>query len=186
MSLIYPIYYRIYRMQPETVILLMTCGLLIWPILARLLGKRSPKIWKTVNAVLLALLAFAIVYYTILRRGRDDFRMVQLLPFASLDAAKHLSEIYRELMMNVLMFFPVGLLLSAVLPDKWSIGKRILLTLLAGILFSAAIELVQYFLVCGDVETDDVITNTIGTFIGTLQLPAGALLQRIYRPEQKE
>lgn len=85
-----------------------------------------------------------------------------LTPFASLTAARIQPEIYREMLMNVFLFFPLGLTLSNALPRKWHRWLRIILTTLIGCALSAGIEYAQYRYALGLAETDDVICNTLG------------------------
>lgn len=74
-----------------------------------------------------------------------------------------------QIQANILMFVPIGFLLM-------EIGKRIkrkavrvlymIMSTLAGFLFSVLIEYMQYRLHRGLCEVDDVIHNTIGTIVG--------------------
>ncbi len=72
--------------------------------------------------------------------------------------------------MNVFLFFPLGLSLSNALPRRWHRWGRIALTTSAACLFSIAIEYTQYHYALGLAETDDVICNTLGAFIGSTSL----------------
>ena len=93
-----------------------------------------------------------------------------LTPFAALSAARQQPELYREMLMNVFLFFPLGLTLSNALPRKWHRWLRIILTTLVGCALSAGIEYAQYRCALGLAETDDVICNTLGAFIGSTSL----------------
>ncbi|MBO9192443.1 MAG: VanZ family protein, partial [Escherichia coli] len=84
--------------------------------------------------------------------------------------ARKQSEAYRELLMNIFLFFPFGLTLSNALPQNWGRWRRIGLTVITGLLLSAGIEYIQYRFALGVAETDDVICNTIGAFIGSTSL----------------
>lgn len=179
MSVFYPLYYRIYRLPLGTVFLLMAFFVLLWAVIAVTFGKKLPKIWKTVNAALLLFLTFSIVYYTLLRRAPNPENRVILMPFASLEAAKQQQEIYRELTMNMLLFFPVGLFLPQLLPRRWKAWQKVLATIAAGLLLSAGIETIQYFYALGDAETDDVITNALGAAIGSLHILLAGGLSRL-------
>lgn len=72
--------------------------------------------------------------------------------------------------MNIFLFFPFGLTLSNALPQSWGRWQRIGLTVITGLLLSAGIEYIQYRFALGVAETDDVICNTIGAFIGSTSL----------------
>lgn len=67
----------------------------------------------------------------------------------------------KELLFNTIMLIPVGLLLPAVLKKQ-----RFRKTMIIGIGISIIIEITQLLTRRGFSETDDIITNTIGTLIG--------------------
>ena len=128
-------------------------------------GKR----WNIANALLACGMVMAILCITIMGRTTGE-RTLILKPFASLAAARTQSEAYRELLMNIFLFFPFGLTLSNALPQSWGRWRRIGLTVITGLLLSAGIEYIQYRFALGVAETDDVICNTIGAFIGSTSL----------------
>lgn len=73
------------------------------------------------------------------------------------------NDLLSENIMNVVVFIPVGLLLSCVSRRlKWWMG------LLIGFGISLSIEFLQYVLKRGFSEFDDVIHNTIGCLIGIM------------------
>lgn len=72
--------------------------------------------------------------------------------------------------MNVFLFFPLGLTMSNALPRKWHRWLRIALTALTSCVLSAGIEYAQYRFALGMAETDDVICNTLGAFVGASSL----------------
>jgi len=140
--------------------------LLLWPMLCQRVGKRRRVL---LNTALACAAAFIILYATILTRT-PGVPAVILTPFASLTAARVQPELYREMLMNVFLFFPLGLALSNALPRKWHRWLRIILTTLVGCALSAGIEYAQYRYALGLAETDDVICNTLGAFIGSTSL----------------
>ena len=121
------------------------------------------------NFVWFCAAVIAILYATILNRTPGNYELI-LAPFASLTAARVQPELYRALLMNVFLFFPLGLTLSNALPRKWHRWLRIILTTLIGCILSAGIEYAQYRCALGLAETDDVICNTLGAFIGSTSL----------------
>lgn len=121
------------------------------------------------NFVLFCAAVIAILYATILNRTPGNYELI-LAPFASLTAARVQPELYRALLMNVFLFFPLGLTLSNALPRKWHRWLRIILTTLIGCILSAGIEYAQYRYALGMAEVDDVICNTLGAFIGSTSL----------------
>ena len=140
--------------------------LLLWPVLCQRVGERRRVL---LNTALACAAAFIILYATILTRTPGVSAAI-LTPFASLTAARVQPELYREMLMNVFLFFPLGLTLSNVLPQKWHRWLRIILTTLVGCALSAGIEYTQYRCALGLAETDDVICNTLGAFIGSTSL----------------
>ena len=121
------------------------------------------------NLVLFCAAVIAILYATILTRT-PGVPAVILTPFAALAAARVQPELYRAMLMNVFLFFPLGLTLSNALPQKWHRWGRIALTTFVGCALSAGIEYAQYRCALGLAETDDVICNTLGAFIGSTSL----------------
>ncbi len=121
------------------------------------------------NFVLFCAAVIAILCATILNRTPGNYELI-LTPFASLTAARQQPELYRAMLMNVFLFFPLGLTLSNALPQKWHRRLRIILTTLIGCILSAGIEYAQYRCALGLAETDDVICNTLGAFLGSTSL----------------
>ena len=140
--------------------------LLLWPMLCQRVGERRRVL---LNTALACAAAFIILYATILTRT-PGVSAVILAPFASLTSARVQPELYREMLMNVFLFFPLGLTLSNALLRKWHRWLRIILTTLVGCALSAGIEYTQYRYALGMAEVDDVICNTLGAFIGSTSL----------------
>ena len=157
---------RIYALPLEIVILLVLLLLVGWAFLWEGSKKSS---CTTVNLVLLLITLVFIYYITILTRSSGIHEVV-LTPFATFVAAQQQPEIYREMLMNIFLFFPLGLTLSNALPQKWHRWLRIALTTLIGCILSAGIEYTQYRYSLGMAEVDDVICNTLGAFIGSTSL----------------
>lgn len=157
---------HIYAIPLHMVIFLMLALLIVWAMLSLHVNQKKQTI---INAVLYFITAFIILYTTILTRSAGVPEAI-LTPFAALTAALQQPELYREMLMNVFLFFPLGLTLSNALPRKWHRWLRIILTTLVGCALSAGIEYAQYRYVLGMAETDDVICNTLGAFIGSTSL----------------
>ena len=153
-------------MNPWTVCILLLSLLLLWSMLCQRVGERRRVL---LNTALACAAVFIILYATILNRTPGNYELI-LAPFASLTAARVQPELYRALLMNVFLFFPLGLTLSNALPRKWHRWSRIILTTLVGCALSAGIEYAQYRCALGLAETDDVICNTLGAFIGSTSL----------------
>lgn len=140
--------------------------LLLWPMLCQRVGERRRVLF---NTALACAAAFIILYATILTRTPGSYELI-LTPFATFTAALQQPELYREMLMNIFLFFPLGLTLSNALPRKWHRWGRIILTALVGCVLSVGIEYTQYRYALGMAETDDVICNTLGAFLGSASL----------------
>lgn len=148
--------------------------LLLWPVLCQRVGERRRVL---LNTALACAAAFIILYATILNRTPGNYELI-LTPFAALSAAHQQPELYREMLMNIFLFFPLGLTLSNALPQKWHRWLRIILTTLIGCILSAGIEYAQYRYALGLAETDDVICNTLGAFLGATSLLAAHAIEK--------
>lgn len=92
------------------------------------------------------------------------------IPFHSYRAviAGENKEILRSNFMNVVLFYPAGLLACEILPKNWSRAKRVILVTILFFMLSFVIEYCQYRFALGQAEADDVIHNTLGALIGAL------------------
>ena len=157
---------RIYAWPLSAAILIVLITLVGWSYF-NLMIRQGVKVIS--NICLFCAATIVILYATILTRSPGDYELI-LTPFAALAAARQQPELYREMLMNVFLFFPLGLTLSNALPRKWHRWVRIILTALIGCILSAGIEYAQYHYALGMAEVDDVICNTLGAFIGSTSL----------------
>ena len=157
---------HIYALPLHMVIILMLALLIVWAMLS--LHKNQKK-RTIINLVLCSITALTILYATILTRTPGSYELI-LTPFATFTAALQQPELYREMLMNIFLFFPLGLTLSNALPRKWHRWGKIALTTLVGCALSAGIEYAQYRYALGMAEVDDVICNTLGAFTGSTSL----------------
>lgn len=100
------------------------------------------------------------------RPERQHARDLELVPFDMFFSGKHWFYPLFETLGNISMFVPFGLMLYMVLPR--SRPRRILTVVVAGFLFSLAIEVAQYVFSVGRTDIDDLICNTIGAYVGAL------------------
>lgn len=123
--------------------------------------------WKGFCAAALGLWLVAVLWLTIFSRNPGAFPgEITLRPFDSYLRAFRFgeSELLRSNFMNLLLFYPGGMLLSQLLPRR----KGVLLAGSLLCLASAAIELTQYFAALGQLELDDVLHNTLGGVLGAI------------------
>ena len=164
----------IYSRSFISVITFMALALAAWGAMPVRVGARR---WRWGNLVLVLLITAAILYATLFSRAEGGTGLI-LTPFAALAAARQQPEFYREMLMNVFLFFPLGLTLSNALPRRWHRWLRIILTTLVGCALSAGIEYAQYRCALGLAETDDVICNTLGAFLGAASLLAAHAIEK--------
>lgn len=164
----------IYTRSFISVITFMALALTAWGALPARVGARR---WRWGNLALVLLITAAILYATLFSRAEGSTGLI-LTPFAALTAARVQPELYREMLMNVFLFFPLGLTLSNALPRKWHRWGRIALTTLVGCVLSAGIEYAQYRYALGMAEVDDVICNTMGAFLGAASLLAAHAIEK--------
>lgn len=121
--------------------------------------------WKRRKGVLIVWIAaclFLMLYISVFKREPKTEMSINLVPFWSIGAMRDgLVETFYEKIFNVLFFVPYGCLLGAYFRNN-TIKRAVLI----GLATSAVIELLQLFTCTGTCETDDVICNTFGCFIG--------------------
>ena len=156
----------IYSKPLLSIILAITIAVAVWGYLRTKVQLRR---WMMSNLALSCVAVIIILYATLLTRVPGSGGLI-LTPFAALAAARVQPELYREMLMNVFLFFPLGLTLSNALPRRWNRWLRIGVTTLAGCLLSAGIEYAQYRFALGLAETDDVLCNTLGALLGAASL----------------
>lgn len=157
-------------------VIIMWCIVLtaLWVVLG---NRCRRKLWHSINVALSAAAILSIFYVTVFSRTPGNYEVI-LTPFATFAAARQQPELYREMLMNVFLFFPLGLTLSNALPRKWNRWGRIILTTLVGCILSTGIEYTQYRYALGMSEVDDVICNMLGAFTGALSLCALNFVER--------
>lgn len=100
---------------------------------------------------------------TVFFRPRNPYIWHNFTPFWSYKAFSSGNDptLLPEIIMNIVGFFPLGLLMKAAYRNLkwWQI-------ILVGFLVSLSIESIQYFSKLGIAEFDDVFNNTLGVAIG--------------------
>lgn len=167
-------FHRIYILDISTILISIPILLLVWSVI----GAAFYKYIRIIGAVMAVIAIGAILYITVLTRSESGAG-ADFIPFSSFERAKIQPEIYRSMLMNVFLFVPFGLALPFAFGGK--AGKRILLTILVGLLLSVSIEAIQYFAHLGMAETDDVICNTVGTAIGSCAYPLSLLWRKLFK-----
>ena len=131
----------------------------------------NKRFWRPLIALLFMAWLAVIAVATLTDRTPGLIPMEpELIPFHSYRAvmAGENKEILRSNFMNVILFYPAGLLACELLPKSWSRAKRVILVAVLFALVSAGIEFCQYHFALGQAEVDDVIHNALGALIGAL------------------
>lgn len=124
-------------------------------------------LWR--SAVTLLLIAWLLVILSATLAGRSGvLSQPELFPFHSYRAvlADGNPELLRSNFMNVVLFYPAGLLGCDVLPGRWSRKRRVFAVAGLCALLSLGIECSQYLFALGQAEADDVIHNGLGALLG--------------------
>ena len=172
------LFYYIYRTPLPLTALLIVLAVPLWGLMMRGLAKKSERTVRALNLALLLVSLVGIVYITLLRPDGSK-REVILTPLQSFVEAKQQREMYRELLMNVLLFVPLGLTLPFALAPAGRVQPRHAWIALAfALALSVAIEAVQYVYALGRCETDDVISNVVGAAFGACACWVFCLLSR--------
>lgn len=157
--------HNIYCLDLSDAVFICLISLIFWCMVSNFSFKTF---WKIINAVIVIVSLFLIVYTTIIRTS--EIRSISLVPFISFVKAKVQPELYRSMLFNCLMFIPFSLGLAGILPEKIKIGRRVGIVIITGLALSICIETLQYIFSLGNTETDDVIMNTLGSFIAAIAL----------------
>ena len=166
-------FHEIYVSNISTILISIPIIVLVWSVI----GVAFYKYMRIVGAVAACVAIGVILYLTVFSRSSSRIG-ADLIPFSSFERAKLEPEMYRSMLMNTFLFVPLGLSLPFVFGG--GTGKRILLTILIGLLLSITVESIQYFAHLGMTETDDVICNTLGTAIGSCAYPLTLLWRNLY------
>ena len=145
---------NLYGLDPSTLSRWSLLVLIVWYGLL-FLSQRNTVIKRLVTVLSVLLLTasvYAIFQLTYLGRTPSDNHQFAF-------AAQYTNEFYREMFMNALLYYPLGLSLT-VLIGPWSI--------LVAFILSTSIETWQYFAGTGLAQGTDVLMNTLGAAIGAI------------------
>lgn len=157
----------IYKLPLERIVGIMILMIFFWRFLEGMSKKmnQGKLAWKCGNVLLFIGILVIIIRITLGNRS-SGFSEVILYPFQSFIEARTQPEMYRSMLMNVLLFFPIGLSLPNILPKNFKYS--VLVTIIFAFLLSFGVEYLQYYYHLGRTEIDDVLCNTLGCAIGTI------------------
>lgn len=130
-------------------------------VIRAIIGRRN----SFIDSLFSVLSILVIIYMTLFNRN-SEAREIILIPFNTIADIAHKPEAIRIVVMNVFLFFPLGLFLPFAIAKK--IKKPVAVTLMFAVFLSYLIEIFQFILCVGVTEIDDVIFNMTGTFLGSL------------------
>lgn len=172
------VYIWFYALNIFKVIEIVFAAILLWSLLGVTLSRWNKMLWRILNGTVFVAVVALIAYITLFRNPTG--RQLVLQPFYTIVRAQKNQEVYRSALMNVILFVPVGLTIPYILPSRWKPARRVLFAVGLALIISTALEMLQYCFCVGMTETDDVITNTFGAFVGALQFPIATLFQRCF------
>ena len=134
--------------------------ILALPVLSHFLRER-PGVLQWSNLLILGVYLFANLHLTIFSRAATYNYDIVLTPFWSYRDAVTEPFLREEILLNIILYIPLGYLMHYAFPKFkwWQI-------LLCGFGLSLMTEAVQFVFRLGLCEIDDLIDNTLGTFIG--------------------
>lgn len=127
-----------------------------------LVKKSKYKISQKIIAIILYIYSYNVVVSTLLMRTPQQTRMHNLIPLSSFFIPQDSS--IAEFVFNVALFLPLGILIPCLLKRN----NKEKTTMLIGFSSSMLIEIIQLTVKLGELETDDIIANTLGVLIGIL------------------
>lgn len=157
----------IYCLPLSAILLLMTMAVTIWKEVDIALSPypRAVKRWQNANW-LLAILAIGLIFYSTVLTRETGERSLSLIPFDFITRIPTDNEAIRTVLMNLFLFFPLGLTAGRGLGDKCPPVLRVLFITAIGLFLSLTVESLQYVFALGNVEADDLLANVLGTMIG--------------------
>ena len=129
-------------------------------------------------ALLLIEYIFLIFCSTVFFRTPGDTRQYDFHPFWSYSRP----DLFVENLMNVIVFIPIGMILGSLLRVKGSSTSEAtksmtwLMVAIIGCGISVTIESLQFFLMRGFSEVDDVMHNTLGCILGYILVKGARLM----------
>ena len=126
--------------------------------------------WRPVVGSMAVIWFLMIGYVTLASREPEEQLGAHWVPFYSyyLGLSGINKEMLRSCFMNVILFYPAGLLAGGAWMLRGLVWKRVVLLAAVGFGVSVSVEVLQYFLLLGLAEVDDVIHNTLGMVIGAV------------------
>lgn len=125
--------------------------------------------------ILLTMLKGYLVIGHLWRKDSHHIREVQIVPFNDFFHANTIFGSAFNVLGNIMLFLPLGILV-------YQLVGSLRCTVLAGFLLSLSIEILQYIFSLGVTDTDDLLLNTLGAWIGAgLAIWGGTRMARFWK-----
>ena len=163
------IYLHFYCLPISEALVWILGAAVVFLLLRWLIGHHA--LWRRCINIAALVWMMAIVTCTLILRSQDtgSFHVswVPLHSYVSLMQGANI-EVLRMNFMNTVLFYPLGLLGSELLPREWTLRKRLVYAACFAMILSSGIEIIQFLSRRGYAEMDDIIHNTAGMCLGVL------------------
>lgn len=156
-----------YSVFPEILFLIVFCSVFIW-LKTKFKSNGAQKANKILWTALLLIYAGILLWTALISRTGNESRSLNLTVFSSYKfmlGFYNSFDIFKQIVDNILVFVPMGMLLPAAYEAKQEI-KTYVFVVFSGLVMSLVIEVLQYVFSIGYSEIDDVINNVWGCAIG--------------------
>lgn len=115
--------------------------------------------------------------HLVLNRPLSDINMIPLVETFKLIRGSSIIDFLYNFYGNILWFIPMGILIPSLTKKRISLTKVALI----GAAISISIELLQFILMSGISDIDDVIFNTLGVIIGYCLYQIGKSIKKLFK-----
>ena len=158
------LYHTVYFMNIPLLYLLAAGFLAGWTGM-EFLSRRRPRLFRWGCRGLIPV-ALWLIYCATLWKREPGVHTHYPFPLEVLFLEGFTEDFARQFTLNTLLFVPFGAVVSGALPT--GVRRRVLVTVLVGLGVSLTVELVQLFGRMGHFQTDDLLCNVLGSFLGAL------------------
>lgn len=125
-------------------------------------SKAANKLTRVLFVIYSIALCWILLFKLGVRFSYMENRQVNLIPFSEALFLNGKMDL-REMIMNVVIFIPLGIY-AGVLFERWTLGKKLLLFFFMSLMFEA----LQFIFRIGAFDMTDIVTNTLGGIIGLM------------------
>lgn len=166
------LYHTVYWMELPLLYLLAGLFLAGWTAVG-FWGRRYPRCVRWSCRALLPVPLLLVYLATLWGRTAGEYTHY-IYPLEVLFLEGFTEEFFRQFTLNTLLFIPFGAVMAYALPQR--VSRRVAVTVALGLAVSLAVELTQLWGRWGHFQTDDLLYNMLGSFLGAL--PCWAVYHR--------